>query len=131
MGFLDRFKLGAKIETKTPNFTVTGYTSNNPFTDLIEPEGNYFDQYILYVSKSIDYIANKVASTQLHLVNEKGELEEDNSIWRDLHSFNPYMTFWEARKLREMHLYLTGAAYWYIDREPEVGEKTEYYPLVV
>lgn len=122
-----------QILTKKPGFSVTAFTSNNPFVNLIDPEVNYFDQYILYTYKAIDYISNKIASAPICLYDKKDTKtrieKNDQDIYRDLESFNPYMSLWEARKLVQMHLFLTGAAYWYIDREPEQNKIAEFYPL--
>ena len=133
MGLFDRFRAPqaqqAEILTKAPAFAVTQFQTNNPFTSLVAPESNYFDQYILYNAKAIDYISNKVASSEISLFDSKDNEIDKNDLWDDLQSFNPYMTLWEARKLVVMHKYITGAAYWYIDREPMSGKKADFYPL--
>lgn len=133
MGLLDRFRSKQSNEpvimTKEPGFAVTQFTSNNPFTNLIAPEDNYFEQYILYSAKAIDYIANKVASSDIFLTDKEEQILENNELWDDLQAFNPYMTLWEARKLKEVHKLTTGAAYWYIDRNPGGGRKAAFYPL--
>ena len=126
-------EIADNIEFKKPSFSVTQFVANNPFTTLIEPEVNYFEQYILYTYKAIDFISNKIASAPIHLYSEKSiekrkEIDSD-PIFQDLEAFNPYMNLWEARKLKEMHLYLTGACYWYIDREPQINKYAEFYPL--
>lgn len=132
MGILDRFRgkePQVEILTKEPGFAVTRFTSHNPFTNLIAPETNYFDQYILYTAKCVDYISSKVASSDIDMYDMNDQELEDNPLYLDLKAFNPYMTLWEARKLREMHLMLTGAAYWYIDREPSTDNRVAFYPL--
>lgn len=118
------------VLTKAPGFAVTQFTSNNPFTNLIEPESNYFNQYILYTYKAIDYVSSKVASSKFKLYNISDDQEvKNNDLFEDLKNFNPYMNLWEARKIREIHLDLTGAAYWYIDRDPQQNRKAEFYIL--
>lgn len=138
MGFFDRFSRKTQdskpeILTKKPGFAITRFTSNNPFTNLIENEGeNYYNQYILYTWKAIDYISNKLASSKVSLYqgNRKDPTEiRDDVIIKDLESFNPHMNWWEARKLRMTHIFLTGSAVWYIDRDPLVNKDVEYYPL--
>lgn len=118
-----------EIVTKRPNFVITNFTSNNPFTNLIIDESNYFEQYILYVAKCVDYLSNKVASAKLHLYDSNDQEIDENILYQDLKSLNPYMTVYEGRKLKEIHKFLTGVAYWYIDREPELNQQVEYYPL--
>lgn len=134
MGFLDLFRRQdpapeLPILTKKPGFAITQFTSNNPFTSLIKDETNYFDQYILYTYKSIDYISSKVASSPIKLVDSNLKDVVNSDLWEDIQAFNPFMNLWEARKLREMHLFLTGAAFWYIDRDPIDGKRAEFYPL--
>ncbi len=139
MSILDRFlprrtqpepEVQPQILTKAPGFAVTQFNSGNYFTNLIEPD-NYYEQYVLYTFKAIDYISNKIASAPFKLYNKTDdkEVSDSNPLLDDLESFNPFMNIWEARKLKEIHLFLTGAAYWYIDREPREGKKVEYYPL--
>lgn len=119
-----------QILTKKPGFAVTRFVSNTSFLNLTENETNYFDQYILYNYKCIDFLSNKVASSKIRLWDLKEEKELDTeSIFSDLDGFNPYMTWYEARKLRIIHQYLTGIAAWYIDREPQLNQKVEFYPL--
>jgi len=135
MGLIDRLFRTAGSEpafttaTKEPGFAVTQFTPNNPFTNLIAQEDNYFDQYILYSSKAIDYISNKLASSDIFLADNEEKILVDNELWDDLQAFNPYMTLWEARKLKEVHKFITGAAYWFIDRKPGPGYKVAFYPL--
>jgi HK97 family phage portal protein len=137
MGLIDKLKLAIQskpvapvrpVETKTPDFSVVNFSKNNPFQSLVEDKYNYFDQYILYTYKCIDYISDKVASAPIRLMSGESEADDD-ILMKDLASFNPYMTLWEARKLKDMHLRLVGAAYWYIDRAPEINDTVEYYPL--
>lgn len=125
--FTDAFKR-QNIGNKAPQFVISNFTSNNPFQALIKDEPNYYDQYILYTFRAIDYISNKVASSKLTLwdIAADKKLDEKENIFKDLKSFNPYMNLWEARKLKEMHLLLTGAAYWYIDRSEA---QIQLYPL--
>lgn len=118
------------VVTKKPAFNVMNFTSNNPFTSLVPEEFNYYDQYILYTARAIDYIGNKIASAPIHLYTTDLETIKDNELaFQDLEHFNPYMNLWEARKLVIMHKYLVGAAYWYIDRDPKEGKRIELYPL--
>ena len=138
MGLLERLSAAfiqpreqqVEILTKKPGFSVTRFTANNPFTNLIQPESNYYEQYILYTAKSIDYISSKVASTKLKVLSTDTDKEvKGNILFEDLKSFNPYMNIWEARKLVQIHQYITGAAYWYIDRDPMYNKVAEFYPL--
>lgn len=123
-------KTESPVMTKAPGFNVTQFSVNNPFANLISPETNYFEQYILYTSKCIDYLSSKVASSKIELKNQSDKPLVDSQLWKDLEAFNPYMNLWEARKLVIIHKFLTGAAYWYIDRKPEIpGQKVAFYPL--
>lgn len=128
MNLIDKALSTVGLQRKTPDFAVTNFPSRNFITSLVEPEQNYFDQYILYNYKAIDYISDKVASVELQMF-EGDDKQDDNPILQNLLGFNPYMNLWEARKLKEIHLRLVGSAYWYIDREPEVNKMFELYPL--
>lgn len=132
MGLFDRIKSAssALFNTKKPGFAITNFTSNNFFERLIEEETNYYDQYRLYVSKCIDFVSDKVASTEFKVMNSEEKEDENNKLMRDLKHFNPDMDLWQALKLKEMHVKLTGAAYWYIDRDVSSPEyNAEFYPL--
>lgn len=131
MGLLDLFRSKAPtMQTKDPGFVVTNFNKNTNFQDLINSQDkeNYFEQYILYTYKCIDLISNSVASQKLSLV-DKNEEDVKNQILEDLSHFNNYMTLWEAIKLVQMHLALTGAAFW-VMREPENKKhKYDFFPL--
>jgi len=131
-----RYRFGNKdarpnVLTKAPGFSVTQFTTNNPFTSAINADANLFDQYVLYTFKAIDYVSSKVASSKIRMydIASSEEVLTKNIYNSDLMHFNPFMNLWEARKLVQMHLMLVGAAFWYIDRDPQEGDKVELYPL--
>lgn len=127
--FLAKFQSN-NIQNKQPSFVVTNYNSNLMFQKVIDDYNNkdWFEQYILYVNKSIDFISDSMLDFQPFIVNENNE-KIKNQLLKDLYHFNNYQTFNEARKIKEMHLRLTGAAAWVLQPSDNVDNKYDFFIL--
>lgn len=126
--FLGRFR------KKEPQYLVTNVPRYQYDFALID-SNNYLDQYEGWTYKATTLKADSITDYPPYLCKlVEGEIQEEytrfnNDLMRDLYSFNPFMTYLEARKLLSLHLDLTGIGYWLITRASSPGYRYEFYPL--
>lgn len=121
----------SNTQTKKPNFNVSDYSSLLKFQKIVEDYNNkdWFEQYILYVYKCIEIISDTILNTTPYIVNRDSEQLKNDKLYNDLLRFNSYQTLNEARKIREMHLRLTGAAAWVMQPSDNPRVKYDFYIL--
>ena len=126
MSIFDRF-----FQAKAPKFNVTQLPSGVTFQTLINQSNNdvnYYDQYILYTYRCIELIADALSEFKPYTVDQENK-RYNSQLQQDLQRFNPYQTYSEARKLKEIHLRLTGVAFWVLQDSDISGNKKDFYFL--
>lgn len=117
--------------SKAPEFLITSLPSGQPITQVSSK--NYFEQYEMYTYRAIRVKADALTQYAPKLYQKRGDevvelLPEKDALLSDLYHFNPYMTLADARRLRKIHLDLTGKAYWLVVKGSN-NHKYEFYPL--
>lgn len=132
MSILDRFfKRPSREEV---GYTITNTPNQNTDVALINSR-SYLEQYEGWTYKVVDLKSTSILSypPQLRKVTRGDSNEyytpENNKLLYDLHSFNPFLSYDEARKLVVQHLDLAGVAYWLIVRSDDPKHNYEFYPL--
>lgn len=121
------------LTTKEPSFSVTRSQNWDDFTYLTK-QTNYYEQYFGWTYKASLTNAQSVASYPIRFYEGTKENYEEvfadkNQLVKDLEFFNPHMHLYEARLIKELHLSLTGSAFWAIFNSDIKGHRFEFYVL--
>jgi len=132
MSLLDNLRKA--LATKEPSFSVTRSQNWDDFTYLTK-QTNYFEQYFGWAYRASLINAQSVASYPIRFYEGKRDdyhevfADDGNQLATDLEFFNPFMHLYEARLLKELHLSLTGTAFWAIFNSDVKGHRFEFYVL--
>lgn len=127
MGLIDNIR--ERFQTKEPTFNSTNKSTWSDYSSVVDSQ-NYLDQYYGWTYRAVKLKSDAMASYDQVLFRNDIELEKENDqLLKDLHRFNAFQTYREARKLTAMHLSLTGMAVWHISDADEVGFDSEFFIL--
>ena len=80
--------------------------------------------------RAVDLVANVVLSTDIKVVDTKGNKKQNDDLQRLLTHPNTHTTFEELLYLTTFHLKLCGNAYWLKDEINPQGQPAALYPLL-
>lgn len=128
MGLID--SLRGFLSAKAPSFLLTE-SSPNYYNTRANDSTNYLDQYEGWTYLAANLKAKAVLEYTPILMQTRGQNYEeapmDTPILKDLYRFNEYQDLSEARYLKELHLALTGTAFWLMVESDTPKHKVDFY----
>lgn len=121
---VDRFR------TKQPQYAITDFNTFQDYSYLNDSQ-NYLDQYESWTYKACKTKADAFINFD-QILYRKGEIDEEvenDQLLKDLHRFNGFQTYKEARQVTRIHLDLTGTAFWVMTEAKNGKNRVEFYIL--
>ncbi len=130
MSIFDRFfKRNAPSDMRSLGFLMSWNRRAPADKKVID----FLNAYLYWTYACVSVIAENVASVgyKLYRKTKQGDLEEviEHPVLDLLRKVNPWMTEFELREMTQIHLELTGEAWWLLERN-SLGEPVEIWPLI-